>query len=68
MAFDFDIPYISLHAISRDTSSFPYPCIYCQLDEDEEDFNNDDEDNDEANEDDSPKEMYLVPKDDIGCK
>ena len=65
MAFDFDIPYISLHAISRDTSSFPHPCIYCQLDEDEEDYNNDD---DEENEDDSPKEIYLVPKEDTACK
>eukprot|EP01112_Ceratiomyxa_fruticulosa_P022528 TRINITY_DN827_c0_g1_i1.p1 TRINITY_DN827_c0_g1~~TRINITY_DN827_c0_g1_i1.p1 ORF type:complete len:220 (+),score=67.63 TRINITY_DN827_c0_g1_i1:186-845(+) len=31
-------PYIMLHAISRDISSgFPHPCIYCQLDSEEDD-------------------------------
>ncbi|CAM9283069.1 unnamed protein product [Chrysoparadoxa australica] len=34
--FDFDVPYISLHAVSRDATTYPEPCIYCQLDEDEE--------------------------------
>ena len=36
--FDFDVPYIILHAISRDPESYPIPCLYCQLDKEEEDF------------------------------
>ncbi|CAM9224297.1 unnamed protein product [Phaeothamnion confervicola] len=35
-AFDFDVPYICLHAVSRDPHTFPLPCIYCQLDEDDD--------------------------------
>jgi nucleotide-sensitive chloride channel 1A len=31
-----DFPTISLHAISRDPASFPVPCVYCQLDIEEE--------------------------------
>ncbi|KAL6060388.1 Methylosome subunit pICln [Balamuthia mandrillaris] len=30
--YSMDFYYILLHAISRDSSAFPYPCIYCQLD------------------------------------
>lgn len=30
--FQIDYPSISLHAISRDTTNFPQPCIYCQID------------------------------------
>jgi nucleotide-sensitive chloride channel 1A len=26
---------ISMHAITRDTSNFPFPCVYCQLDADD---------------------------------
>ena len=32
-SFEFDVPYIMLHAISKDISTYPKPCIYCQLDE-----------------------------------
>ena len=42
-AFDFDIAFITLHAISRDPSSYPLPCIYCQLDVDEFGDEGDDE-------------------------
>lgn len=45
LGFDFDVPFIILHAITHDTESFPKPCLYCQLDEDE----------------DGPSEMFLVP-------
>ena len=31
-----DFPTISLHAISRDLGSFPMPCVYCQLDIEQE--------------------------------
>lgn len=31
--YTFDYPYILLHAVCRDTSSFPHPCLYAQLDE-----------------------------------
>eukprot|EP00823_Brevimastigomonas_motovehiculus_P008417 TRINITY_DN76_c7_g1_i1.p1 TRINITY_DN76_c7_g1~~TRINITY_DN76_c7_g1_i1.p1 ORF type:complete len:222 (+),score=92.56 TRINITY_DN76_c7_g1_i1:77-742(+) len=36
--YSFDYPFLSLHAISRDSESFKSPCIYCQFDigEDEE--------------------------------
>ena len=30
--YDYDVPYIVLHAITNDISSFPRPCIYCQYD------------------------------------
>eukprot|EP00903_Cladosiphon_okamuranus_P010146 g9607.t1 len=36
-AFDFDVAYICLHAISKDPGTFPTPCIYCQLAVEEED-------------------------------
>ena len=31
-SYDFDPQYIMLHAITRDSSSYPRPCLYCQLD------------------------------------
>lgn len=34
-AYEFDVPYITLHAISRDPSTYPTPCIYCQLGEED---------------------------------
>jgi hypothetical protein len=55
-AYDFDVPYIILHAISRDPESYPDPCIYCQLDVD-----GDDEDNDGGEEDTQPSEAYFIP-------
>ncbi len=30
--YDYDVPYIVLHAITNDICSFPRPCIYCQFD------------------------------------
>jgi hypothetical protein len=59
VAYDFDVPYISLHAITRDPESYPKPSIYCQLDV-EEDNNNDDSEGDE--EEDVLDEMFLAPK------
>jgi hypothetical protein len=41
-AFDFDVPYITLHAVSRDPITYPRPCLYCQLDDGNEDADNDD--------------------------
>lgn len=35
-AYDIDIPYIVLHAISKDPESYPQPCLYLQLDTDED--------------------------------
>ncbi|CAK4312501.1 unnamed protein product [Aphanomyces euteiches] len=32
VGYAWDMTYLSLHAISRDLSSFPEPCLYCQLD------------------------------------
>ena len=55
-AYDFDVPYIVLHAVTHDPSSFPRPCLYCQLDVEEGD--------EEA---DTPTEMYLVPESEGDC-
>ena len=46
-SFDFDVPYIVLHAMTHDISSFPRPCLYCQLD---------------VTEDDENQECFFVPK------
>lgn len=56
-AYDFDVPYIALHAITRDPDSYPKPCIYCQLDCEEED-NGDESDDDESE---VLDEMFLAP-------
>lgn len=56
LAYDFDVPYIVLHALTRDVDSYPKPCVYCQLDEE---YN----DNDDEGELDITDEMYLVPQD-----
>jgi len=34
--FSIDYPFLTMHAVSRDLSSFRIPCIYCQLDQEEE--------------------------------
>lgn len=33
LAYRMDWPYVLLHAVCRDVTSFPYPCLYAQLDE-----------------------------------
>ncbi len=38
IAFDFDVPFIVLHAVSRDPLTYPRPCIYCELDSEEVDL------------------------------
>lgn len=44
-AFDFDVPYIILHALTHDVNTYPKPCLYCQLDAPEqEDPEDDDQD------------------------
>jgi len=55
-AFDFDVPYIALHAITRDPDSYPKPCIYCQLDCEEDCGEESDEDETEILD-----EMFLAP-------
>jgi hypothetical protein len=52
LGYDFDVPYIMLHAITHDPESYPKPCLYCQLDEDE----------------DGPSELFLVPPKEEDCK
>eukprot|EP01038_Epipyxis_sp_PR26KG_P008098 gene8098-10969_t len=51
-AFDFDAPYIVLHAITRDTDSYPIPCVYCQLDVDYDQLDEDEQ---------AVDEMFLIP-------
>jgi hypothetical protein len=29
--FDFDVPYITLHAVSSDPETYALPCVYCQV-------------------------------------
>ena len=57
---DFDVSYITLHAVTRDPASYGKPCLYCQLDCEEDD------DDDEETVIDClmyPKsEMFLVPE------
>jgi nucleotide-sensitive chloride channel 1A len=36
VGYRMDYPYVLLHAVSRDTSSFPHPCLYAQLDDEVE--------------------------------
>ena len=42
----FDVPYIILHAVTRDPASYPLPCLYCQLDYDDEEEEDGDVDGD----------------------
>ena len=55
---DFDVSYVTLHAVTRDPASYAKPCLYCQLDCEEDD--------DEDSVADClmyPKsEMFLVPE------
>lgn len=61
LAFDFDVSYVTLHAITRDPASYSSPCVYCQLDFEED---NDDDDEEEITPLKYPKvEMFLVPGD-----
>ena len=70
MSFDFDIPYITLHAVTRDPASYPQPCIYCQLNYEIDDDANNLEVESENNEEITsvvllqPKdEMFIIPQD-----
>ena len=79
VAIDLDVPFIVLHAITRDQDSYPLPCVYCQL-SDGDDYSNllaaargdgdgdgVDEDEGEGNgdEDEAPEdELFIVPEDD----
>jgi hypothetical protein len=68
LAFDFDVPFVVLHSITRDPNSYKTPCLYCQLDQFSDDDweggqedSNDDEDEDE----DGAKTEELLVKN--GC-
>lgn len=63
--FSLEYPKISLHAVSRETSSFPKPCLYVMVDgrlDDEEKAEGDSEDEDEEDED-QITEVRFVPED-----
>lgn len=51
---------ISMHAVARDTESFPKPCVYIQLDEGSVGMGPEDEDEGEEEEEESA-ELRLVP-------
>ena len=55
-SFDFDVRYIMLHAVSKDVSTYPKPCIYCQLDVE---YNEEEEGEEEESE---PSECFFVPE------
>jgi len=59
-AYDFDVPYIALHAITRDPDSYHKPCIYCQLDCEEDQGEESDEDESEVLD-----EMFLAPSSEV---
>ena len=61
--FDCDIPFIGLHAVTRDEQSYPKPCIYCQFNIDDDDalYGNDEEE-DDGEEEGENSEMFLVPE------
>lgn len=73
--YEIDPQFIALHAITRDTSSYPKPCIYCQLGYGVED---DGEELEEVDNDESGSatetamrelsEMYLAPRHDESLK
>ena len=55
-SFDFDVRYIMLHAVSKDESTYPKPCIYCQLDVECV------EDVDDKDEESEPSECFFAPQ------
>lgn len=57
VAVDIDVPFIVLHAITRDPDSYPVPCVYCQLDSDDFDGQQGDDDEDMILDD----EIFLAP-------
>ena len=63
-AYDYDIPYIGLHAVTRDEQSYPKPCIYCQFDIDEDDAGYGNDEGDDEQED-IQTEMFLVPESEV---
>ena len=77
VAIDLDVPFIVLHAITRDQDSYPLPCVYCQL-SDGDDYSNllaaargdgdgvdEGEGEENGDEDEAPEdELFIVPEDD----
>ena len=71
-SYDFDPQYIMLHAITRDSTSYPRPCLYCQLDYDncdeyegvygDDDDNSDENENDDINNDNDETKQHKRPK------
>ncbi len=70
--YSLDFPFISLHAVSRDTTHFPHQCLYCQLDVE---VPEEDDDEDEEGMSDKPQngtaqvysEARFVPNDPQTC-
>jgi len=62
-SFDFDVPYIVLHAITRDVDSYPTPCLYCQLDEEEAYVDREDDEEEEEEEGDVEGEDIEAKED-----
>lgn len=63
-------PSISLHAVSRDLSTFPHPCLYilyCPLDTDDENDDDDDPD-EEGSAIEKITEIRFVPSSPDQCK
>lgn len=58
-----DYPSISLHAVSRDTSSFPHECLYLMIDSGEEDQMQNEGGSDDEEEVGGPYEVRFVPED-----
>ena len=55
LAFDFDVPFVVLHSITRDTNSYSTPCLYCQLDQFDGEWGENDDDEEEEEEEEGEK-------------
>ena len=71
-AYEFDVPFIILHAITHDSESYPKACLYCQLDSEEEYNDSNDEENEENEDSDNnerddklPTELFFAPTDEV---
>lgn len=64
LGFSLDYPNIALHAVSRDLTAYPKPCLYVMVDGNIQDDEVDESDDDEVDDDDEAiTEIRFVPED-----
>lgn len=62
-----EYPRICVHAISRDTSTFPSPCVYVLYSTTPPESESDSEDEQQDAEEPPPLEIRLVPSEELQC-